>query len=430
MVSDAIRKRVDEIQGQWTKRLQELSILVLSFQVIVFIGYWFGDWWTSRPFLLGFPNADWIYLDYNIAMLVVSFAFLIGVVLYFWRLQNKPQFHVLFIERKKEQRQINTKHFLGLLLLPAGISLGLSISSLYYGFGLEGPLSAFPSSGFGVVGPYYWWSPLNTDKLFPYYPFIAVICLSVFLYFIYRIKPVLVRRSFPWLLFIPILLSSVVPVGQMCYNILDWYVNSSAATTTLRPGSVGFLGNVLYFSDYTLLLASLIVLFYLTHRINVEYRRPSTLVEGKNLQGLVEEGVVILPTEVREGESHGISLTLTLSKGFVKRALDIDNHYRSNDYLEAELQAPGLNVDSEKRLRIFETHPLPVISWTCHFPASGIQTITLMIRVVKSDNSRHVIFMQSRNVKVDSFMSASWMPIAVLIAPILATVTQLLLKLR
>ena len=146
------------------------------------------------------------------------------------------------------------------------------------------------------------------------------------------------------------------------------------------------------------------------------------------MRGLVEEGIVILPTEVREGESHSISLDLTLSKDFVKRALHIDDHYKSNDYLEAELQAPGLNVDGEKRLRIFEASPLPVISWTCHFPTSGIQTITLMIRVVKSDNSRHVIFMQRRNVKVDSFMNISWAPVLAIVTPILVAVAQGLLK--
>jgi hypothetical protein len=428
MVSDAIRKRVDEIQGQWTKRLQELTILVLSLQVIFFIDYWFGDWWQTRPLLLGLPNANWIYLDYDITMLVVSVAFLIGIVFYFWRLENKPQFHVLFMERRKV-RKIETKHFFMLLLLPVGISVGLSLSPLYYGFGLEGPLSLSPSSGFGVVGPSYWWSPQNYDKLLPFYPLIVVLCTSVLFYLLYRIKPERVQRTLPWLLFIPILLSSFALLFQMCYNSIDWYASVST-TAADPPGSVGFAANAAFVSYYTLFLASFIVLFYLTYRINAGYKKSRTLIKEKHLRGLVDEGIVILPTEVREGESHSISLDLKLSKGFVKRALDIDDHYKSNDYLEAELQAPGLNVDGEKRLRIFETSSLPVASWTCYFPTSGVQTITLMIRVVKSDNSRHVIFMQSRNVKVNSLMNISWVPICILTAPFLAAAVQVLLKLR
>jgi hypothetical protein len=213
----------------------------------------------------------------------------------------------------------------------------------------------------------------------------------------------------------------------MCYNFLDWYVSVSTAAAP-PPGSVGFTADVSFISYYTLFLASFIVLFYLTYRINAGYRKPRTLIKEKHLRGLVDEGIVILPTEVREGGSHSISLDLTLSKDFVKRALDIDDCYKSKDHLEAELQAPGLNVDGEKRLRIFEASPLPVISWTCHFPTSGTQTITLMIRVVKLDNSRHVIFMQRRNVKVESFMNISWMPVLAIVTPVLIAVAQVLLK--
>jgi hypothetical protein len=183
---------------------------------------------------------------------------------------------------------------------------------------------------------------------------------------------------------------------------------------------------MIFISYYTLFLASFIILFYLTYRINAGYRKPRAFVEEEHLGGFVDEGVVILPTEVREGESHSISLDLTLSKDFTS----CDYLCKSNDYLEAELQAPGLNVDGEKRLRIFETSCLSIISWTCHFPTSGVQTITLMIRVVKSNNSRHVIFMQRRNIKVNSLMNISWLPMAMIMAPILAAVVQVLLKIR
>lgn len=427
MTSDATRKQVEDIQGQSSKRLLELSILVLSLQVAFFIDYWFGDWWTTRPFLLNLPKADWTYLSYGITMLVVSFVFLIGIVSYFWRLQNKPQFHILFIGRKEEQRQIDTKRFLTLLLLPISIAVGLSVSPLYYGFGLEGPLSLSPASGFGVVGPYYWWSPQNYDKLLPFYPLIVVLCLSVLLYFVYRIKPERVQRTLPWLLFIPLLLSSVTALIEICYNCLDWY---EAVSNVAAPsiGIINFTANIVLFSYYTLFLASFIVLFNLAYRINAEHRKPYTLVEEKRLRGLVEEGTGILPEKVREGESHSISLDLKLSKGFVKRPSHVEDHHTSSDYLEAELQSPGLTVDGEKRSRVHETSPSTVITWTCHFHTSGIQTINLLLRIIRPDNSRHVIFTQKHNVKVDSFMNVSWAPALAIIVPILIAIVQILLK--
>jgi hypothetical protein len=119
------------------------------------------------------------------------------------------------------------------------------------GFGLEGPLSLSPANGFGVVGSYYWLSPLNYDKLLPFYPLIVVLCASVLLFFVYRSQPERVQRTLPWLLFIPILLSSVTVLIETCYNCLDWYeAVSNAAAPHL--GSVGFMANVVLFSYYTL----------------------------------------------------------------------------------------------------------------------------------------------------------------------------------
>jgi len=433
MASDAVQKQVEDIQEQDSQRLQELSILVLSLQVIFFIDYWFSDWWTKRPFLLNLPKADWIYLNYGITMLIISFIFLIGIVFYFWRFQNKPKFHILFIGREEEeQRQIDTKRFLTLLLLPVAISVGLSLSPLYYGFGLSGPPALYPANGFVAIsklGPDFWWSPQNNDKLLPFYPLIVVLCTSMLFYFVYRIKPERVQRTLPRLFFIPILLSSVTALFEMCYNCLDWYVSiSDVAAPPL--GILGFTSNVALFSYLTLFLASFIVLFNLTYHVNAEHRKSYTLVEGKHLRGLIKEGVWVLPKKVREGESHSTSLDLTLSKDFVKRTSHVEDHYASRDYLEAELQSPGLTVDSEKRSRVHETSPLSVITWVCHFPTSGIQTINLVLRVIKPDNSKHVIFTQRENVKVDGFMSASWVAAISIVSPILIAAVQILLKIE
>ena len=111
-----------------------------------------------------------------------------------------------------------------------------------------------------------------------------------------------------------------------------------------------------------LFLTSLVVLLYLLYSINVEQRKVSTFAEGGHLRGFIEKGVGILPKRVRTGHSYHMVLDLTPSKGFMKPASHVEDHHASSEYLETELQAPGLTVDGEKLLTFQETSPLPVIT--------------------------------------------------------------------
>jgi len=129
-----LQKQVEDIQEQNCKILQQLSIIVLLFQVTLFVDHWFGPIVAIRPGLLNWPDASWMYLEYEIFLVMVCFGFLLGIVWYFWRLQNEPQFHVLFIERKEKQRQIDKKRFLTSFLIPACISIGLAVTMIGYEF--------------------------------------------------------------------------------------------------------------------------------------------------------------------------------------------------------------------------------------------------------------------------------------------------------
>ena len=268
-----------------------------------------------------------------------------------------------------------------------------------------------------------------------------MVCSSILLYvayritLVYRITPVRVQESLLLLLSIPIILAIFAEVLQTSYllfdPVTDWYANILNGTPPL-PGTLQFTRDVMFISEHALFLASLTVLFYLTYHINVDYKNFYTLIREKHLRRLIEEGLVILPKKVRVDTSHNISLELKLAADFIGRASKIDYPYKSTDYLETELQGVGLNVDGEKRLRIYETSPLPITTWSYSFIKSGIQTITLLITVVKTpDNSRDVVFTQKREVNVDSVLSniiASWVPAFALITPILVVVVQTLLK--
>ena len=194
MASDIIRKQVEEIQGQWIKGLQELSIITLLLLIPIFICDWFGA--------LILHHASFALLPFDVIIGLVSIVFLIGILWYFWRLRDTPQFHVLFIERKEEQKQSDTKQFLTLFLIPAGLSIGLAFTILSYGL-------------YTSYWPYWWYGWLHGRTLWlspgqiflSFYPLIVVVCSSIGLFYAYHIKPERIQKNVPWLLFIPLISS-------------------------------------------------------------------------------------------------------------------------------------------------------------------------------------------------------------------------------
>ncbi len=420
MTCDTIQKQIDDIWEQNHSVWQILSIFVLLLQVTLFTVVWFGEFWLVAPYLRKVPilNAERIALDFHLPVLIVSLILLICTVLILWRVKNKPQFHVLYIEREEGGKEIDTKRFLTFFLIPIGISIGLSFCTIYYGI--------YP------VGFWWrwnlWWAFEHT--LPPWYPLLSIISVYVLLDVATRRRPERVQRGLPWLLSFPIVLSIIVAFDRIYANAVQW-LDLILQHATPLPGSIGFVDNVLYFSYMTLLLTSFIVIFYLIQHqyTNAERGKLRTLVKERRMRGLVEKGVGILPKEVHVNDSYCVPLSLRLSKSFLKRGSLENFRYDSNDYIEAELQGVGLEVDSDKRSKICEDSPLPITTWSCCFIKPGIQTITLTINAVKSsNNSRHVLFVQKHAVKVNSFRNISLAPALAIITPILITVLQAFLK--
>lgn len=344
---------------------------------------------------------------------------------FFWHLRNTPLFHVLFIERKEADKQVDKKRFYRLCLLPVGVSIGLAFTLVPYEL----------YSG-------HWWSSEHTlwwalGQPLTFCPLISVVCSSIVLYHAYHIKPERVQRSAPWLLCIPLILaifnvSTYVKLYPIPTNVIE---RLSLVEATSWFGAPISHENIWLAIDWTtfgyrgLFLTSLIVLLYVFTGSTSNRERPPHSQRGDTCAASLKRGW-FLPKRVRKGHSHHIVLDLTLSKGFMKRASHVEDNYTSDEYLETELQAPGLTVDGERLSRIHQTSPLPVITWTCLFSASGIQTINLLIRVIKPDNSRHLVFRQHHTVEVDNILNISCGAIVMLIAPILAVVVQALLKLR
>jgi hypothetical protein len=185
------------------------------------------------------------------------------------------------------------------------------------------------------------------------------------------------------------------------------------------------------FSYEIVILTSFIMLLYLTYYfINIERGKSSTRIESC-LQGPIEGAVWVLPKKVRENESHPLWLVVKPSEDFTKRGSDENKsaNYTSSDYLEAELQGVGLAVDGPRQVKILETSPLPVATWSCAFTKAGVQTINLLVKVVKHPNNKtQLLFMLNHEVHVASFLTISLAPIIALIGPILVVLVQVLVR--
>lgn len=440
MTSDIIRKQIDSLCGQNLVDLQQLATIALVLQLVHFVSVWIAELWDERPLSSLFqstigtvPTAETTKEAYQFALqgdiplLAASLCILILVVLYFFWLRNRPMFHAFFIGNKVESKPASRKHVL-LSLLVISTSIGLAFTAAAY-YNIE-RFSFFVSN--------HWWSS-SANIFYPFYPLIIVICVNLSLYFMYRVRFKRVRRTLPLLLFVPTMLSLVVMFERLVDDALNYYylfiVHNDVVGYSLRPYANTFVSS----SYEILILASFLVLFYLTYYYTkIERKGASTHIKKGALQGLVEEAVFVLPQKVREDDSHFIWLELKPSEDFVKRGALINERgshenspYSSGDYLEAELQGVGLTVDGEKQLKVGETSPLPITTWSCSFTKHGIQRLNLMLSVVNpTDNTKQLLFILNHDVCVDSFLTMSWAPIVALVAPILAVLVQVLLRLR
>lgn len=412
-MSNIVQKQIEDIQTQGTKRLQELSIIVLFLLIPMFLEIWFAS-------LVVQDASSWL-LSFNVIMMIVAIIFFIGIVWYSWKLRNAPQFHVLFIESKEEREHIDRESFLSSFLehidkenflrsflVPVGVSIGLAFTILSYG-----------------LSPHYWWSSehpivwsLEYTPQLSFYPLIIVACSSIILYYTYRIKPKSVQGIAPSVLFIPLILpifTELLLISTLARSIWEFFGKSVHHITDIDQ-------LIPLFSFRALFITSLLVLLYLTYRVSVDQRDVSPPAKEKHLQGYIDKGVGILPKRVRVGDSYNISLDLILNNKF-REACGTGGH-KFKDYLEAELQAVGLEVNREKRLKICEDSSLPIIGWNCIFLRPGTHTINLVFNLVKCSDSRDLIFMHKHTVKVDSFLGGSWMSMLALITPIFLGLLQ------
>lgn len=169
------------------------------------------------------------------------------------------------------------------------------------------------------------------------------------------------------------------------------------------------------------LLAVLITVVVSTRKWSKETYQ--LIPEARRLQPYITHAVCILPKKGRVGNTHPLLLDFDFSEKYKSACED-----PTAKHLEVELQAAGLKVDGERRIKLCPSSSLPSSIWSCCLSSTGEHTISLILSVVSprtppSQETKDVIFYLEHTIHVEGLLSASWLPILTIVLSALSTVT-------
>ncbi|MGZ4846792.1 MAG: hypothetical protein ACXV3D_02805 [Halobacteriota archaeon] len=165
---------------------------------------------------------------------------------------------------------------------------------------------------------------------------------------------------------------------------------------------------------------ALIVSFLLGYQASINITPIYAAVQDPLLHRFITSGRGVLPNRVALGSSHNIILQFVFSNA-CSSPQDAGSNRASDEYVEAELQAAAVKVDGEKRLRLCDTSPLPVSTWSCHFTESGRQTLNLIISEIDATTkTQNVVFTFEHKVDIKGALITSVQPV---IAIMISTLT-------
>jgi len=386
---DDIRKRVDETRGKIRRWLLVLALVFVLYFLI-------------PTFLLNVANTPLSY-SWSFSLFPLSISFFV-LAIYFTSLLRKPQFAALNINKKGSNltaaddaskpkrasewtpaRVFNIIYFTWVTVLYVGVSALMLLSASWR--------TLAPATQFLLVASIVVWA--------------AVLYVPLFL-----VSFVLRRRKSTELKYI-------VPVFYG-FNIgFTWFLFTALVLfvplADLLFGSPISLQFGLYQSSLFSFLLLILVSFMLGDRVLSTARFRAEEISAPILQErLITDGVAILPRSVPVGSSCNVMIDFDLSKYVCENAAT--NADACCRQLEVELQAAGITVDGEKRLRLCPDSPLPIGIWNCYFPNTGHNTVNVILREVKSprnasgstsDTAREVIFVHKTDVKVYGLFAGS-----------------------
>jgi len=125
------------------------------------------------------------------------------------------------------------------------------------------------------------------------------------------------------------------------------------------------------------------------------------------------------PIRIRTGDSRQVMLH------FLRDEYECE--LPTTQYLEAEIQAAGVDISSEKKLRLPDCFQTQKILWSCRFPNTGKHTVTLSLN--KADvtkNTKDIIYATDFTTEVVSPFRTSLQAAMTVAIPIISALAALL----
>jgi hypothetical protein len=417
-----IQKEVDGI-----KKRSYLAILWMGFSIILIAFFQFVVIWFTP---LGYPSppSRAVYSCFSVVVYVI--------VGYLWVRFIKPEFHVhvmgkalaesgtsfltevfelqepqnsiwgiiknrekrivknRYAETQQEQKQISKKYRVQpqLLFVAIFISIGLVCSSL---------ITLFDKRYYQL--PFFYLYSYS-NNLIPVGPTILVAVLAAAAFVFYRYFRKQMRSGLVVFLAIPTVLSSIVVLFQLADRASQFW-NDLVIGSALPTGVVY---DYAYIVAHVLVLGvSILLLIVICQFFFFDLTNFYTCISDDRVTG-IGKIVALLPKRVRINSSHALFFCTKLSQCSEK----------SNGHFELELQARGIKFDGAKRATMHDRSHITTTAWNCCFPASGVQTINIVLNAVNGSN-KHQILVHKHVVTVDNLFTASRLPVLVAVIPIL-----------
>jgi hypothetical protein len=190
----------------------------------------------------------------------------------------------------------------------------------------------------------------------------------------------------------------------------------------MRNPSTTPLGLVTPISFILFILSLLAVLIMVVSTRKWSEETYEAISDARRLPPYITQAVCILPEKGRVGNTHPLLLDFDFSENYKSPCED-----PAAKHLEVELQAAGLKVDGERRVKLCPSSSLSSSIWSCCLSSTGEHEISLIVRVVSpqtelSQETKDVIFHVEHTIHVKGLLSASWGPLLTITLAALSTV--------
>jgi len=181
--------------------------------------------------------------------------------------------------------------------------------------------------------------------------------------------------------------------------------------------------NQISFIGVSLFVVSYLAFLSLGRRAVVDFHEPRIWDSQSHVLRYVDYIFGMFPIKIRVGDSRQVLLHFFRDKP--------ECQFDKSEYLEAEIQAAGVEISSEKKLRLPDCFQTQKILWSCFFAHTGKHAVTLSLNKVDSKkNTKDIIYATDFTTEVVSPFRASLQPVATVVISTISALAALLTALH